>query len=265
MRFHKSEIIFLVFLALIASGTYLVYSSVGQLQTGMRSMGNGPMALRLGEIETTLIAACVLLGTSFVGGLLLIYPLMRLQVRESGKLEVMTRTLTEKSATFQQAALTDALTGLQNRRYFDDALAEYLEEFGRIGRPIGVMIIDLDHFKKVNDTYGHDVGDIVLKELGQCLMEFTRYHDIVARLGGEEFAVVAPNLDMYSLKKLAERIRMAVENLTIRAGSTTLKVTASIGIATWDGQEDGMGLYKRADAQLYHAKNGGRNRVAAAA
>lgn len=265
MRLHKSEIIFLAFLALVAAATYLVYQSYGDVQMLVERARSESAIARLVMLRTNLLIACGLLVISSMVGLVLVYPLMRSQVRQSGELQVMARTLTEKSATFQQAALTDALTGLQNRRYFDDALAEYLEEFGRIGRPIGVMIIDLDHFKKVNDTHGHDVGDMVLKELGKCLLEFTRYHDIVARLGGEEFAVVAPNLDGYALKKLAERIRMAVEAMKIHAGNTQLKVTASIGIATWNGKEDGMGLYKRADAQLYHAKNGGRNRVAAAA
>lgn len=138
-----------------------------------------------------------------------------------------------------------------------------MEEFSRIGRPIGVMVIDLDHFKLVNDTHGHDVGDEVLRALGECLLQFTRYHDIVARLGGEEFAVVAPNLDLPTLTKLAERIRVAISKMNIETENVTLRVTASIGLASWDGVEDGNALLKRADEHLYQAKANGRNRVAA--
>ncbi len=104
----------------------------------------------------------------------------------------MTDALSARSETLEHAALTDGLTGMQNRRYFDDALREYLSEFRKIGKPIGLMILDLDRFKSINDTHGHDVGDEVLRAVSACLRELTRYHDVVARLGGEEFAVVTP-------------------------------------------------------------------------
>src|SRR5690606_33519417 len=136
-----------------------------------------------------------------------------------GKLREMTVSLSARSQTFEQAALTDPLTGMQNRRYFDGALAEYLSEFRRIGKPVGLMILDLDHFKQINDTHGHDVGDEVLRAVAKCLQDMTRYHDVVARLGGEEFAVVAPNMDGDLLLKLAERIRKAIAGLTVVSGN----------------------------------------------
>src|SRR5258705_10463383 len=122
----------------------------------------------------------------------------------------MTVWLSARSETVEYTALADVLTGMQKRRYFDDALKEYIEEFRRIEKPVGLMILDLDHFKEVNDTHGHDVGDEVLREVASCLKDMTRYHDVVARLGGEEFAVVAPNMDNDLLIKLAERIRKAI-------------------------------------------------------
>ena len=137
----------------------------------------------------------MLLATALFFGVFFIYPLIRTQVTEEGKLRAMTDSLSARSETLEHAALTDGLTGMQNRRYFDDALKEYLEEFRRIDRPVGLMILDLDHFKQVNDTHGHDVGDEVLRAVASCLKDMTRYHDVVARLGGEEFAVVAPNMD----------------------------------------------------------------------
>ena len=143
-------------------------------------------------------------------GLFFIFPQIRTQVKEGGKLREMTASLSARSRNLEKAALTDGLTGMQNRRYFDDALREYLGEFRRIDRPVGLMILDLDHFKQVNDTYGHDVGDEVLRSVAKCLKDMTRYHDVVARLGGEEFAVVAPNMDLELLTRFADRMRKAI-------------------------------------------------------
>ena len=165
-----------------------------------------------------LFATGVLLATALFFGVFFIFPLIRTQVKEEGKLRAMTASLSARSETLEQAALTDSLTGMQNRRYFDDALREYLEEFRRISKPVGLMILDLDHFKEVNDTHGHDVGDEVLRAVASCLKDMTRYHDVVARLGGEEFAVVAPNMDNDLLMKLAERIRKAIAAMAIVSG-----------------------------------------------
>ena len=147
-----------------------------------------------------------------------IFPLIRRQVKEEGKLRAMTVSLSARSQTLEHAALTDGLTGMQNRRYFDDALKEYLDEFRRIEKPVGLMIVDLDHFKQINDTHGHDVGDEVLRAVAGCLKDMTRYHDVVARLGGEEFAVVAPNMDSETLVRFAERIRKAIAGMAIVVG-----------------------------------------------
>ncbi|MEP0275418.1 MAG: GGDEF domain-containing protein, partial [Nitratireductor sp.] len=210
-----------------------------------------------------LFASVMLLAVAVFFGMFFIYPLIRTQVKEEGKLREMTASLSARSETLEQAALTDGLTGMQNRRYFDDALREYLHEFRRIGKPIGLMILDLDHFKSVNDTHGHDVGDEVLRAVAGCLRDFTRYHDVAARLGGEEFAVVAPNMDQELLAKLAERIRKAISGLTVVSGNIRLKVTTSVGIAVWDGKETAEDFFRRADRMLYQAKRLGRNRVCA--
>src|SRR5690606_26302256 len=220
-------------------------------------------ASQIAYVNRLLFANGVLLATALFFGVFFIYPLIRRQVKEEGKLRAMTESLSARSETLAQAALTDALTGMQNRRYFDDALREYLMEFRRIGKPIGLMILDLDHFKQVNDTYGHDVGDEVLRAVAGCLRDMTRYHDVVARLGGEEFSVVAPNMTEDQLFKLAERIRKAVAGLVIQAGNVRLRITTSIGLAVWDGKETGEEFYRRADKQLYQAKRQGRNRVCA--
>ena len=214
-------------------------------------------------LSKLLFATGVLLATALFFGIFFIFPLIRTQVKEEGKLRAMTVSLSARSETLEHAALTDGLTGMQNRRYFDDALKEYLDEFRRIDKPVGLMIFDLDHFKQVNDTHGHDVGDEVLRAVAGCLKDMTRYHDVVARLGGEEFAVVAPNMDHDMLVRLAERIRKGIAAMPILSGNVRLKITASVGLAVWDRKESAEEFFRRADKQLYQAKRQGRNRVSA--
>ena len=181
MRFHKSETAFFVFVALIlVSGVLTVYA---YHSLGDYSFDYGPHAHTL-TVVRLLFGSAVLTATALTFGMFFIYPLIRTQVREEGKLRAMTETLSARSQTLEHAALTDSLTGMQNRRYFDDALREYLQEFKRINKPVGLVILDLDHFKTVNDTHGHDVGDEVLKVVANCLRDFTRHHDVAARLGG---------------------------------------------------------------------------------
>lgn len=262
MRFHKSESAFFVFIGVIlAAGVVTVHA--------YSVINNTPAAALAADhvdaqyLRRLLLATGVLLATALFFGSLFIYPLIRKQATEEGKLRRMTASLSARSLTLEQAALTDALTGIQNRRYFDDALREYLSEFRRIEKPVGLMILDLDHFKQINDTHGHNIGDEVLKTVAKCLKDMTRYHDVVARLGGEEFAVVAPNMDAELLLKLAERIRRAIAALVVPSGNARLKITTSVGLAVWDRRETADDFFKRADEMLYEAKRQGRNRVCA--
>lgn len=262
MNFDKSELAFFILIVLIiASGLVLVHA-YGVLAATTDFVGIGSTGDK--DYVARLLFACgALLGAALFFGSFFIYPQIRTQVREQGKLREMTESLSVKSQSLQHAALTDGLTGMQNRRYFDDALREYLDEFRKIDKPIGLMIIDLDHFKAVNDTHGHDIGDEVLRNVARCLRNMTRYHDVVARLGGEEFAVVAPNMEMLTLTTFAERIRKAISGMVVESGNVRLKVTASVGLAVWDRKESQDQLMRRADMQLYQAKRAGRNRVSA--
>lgn len=253
MRFHKAEIAFFVMLAMMAGAAFLSYFLVQDMN-----------ATAISEVVVNRVNIILaLLGAATFFGLAFLYPMIRREFNRADKLHSMAEDLSARSESLEHAALTDGLTGMQNRRYFDDALDEYLAEFSRIKKPLGMMILDLDHFKNVNDTYGHDVGDEVLRRVAQCLQEFTRYHDIVARLGGEEFVIVAPNLSQENIVRLADRIRVAISDLTIATGNVSLKVTVSIGIAVWDSLESGEDFYRRADKKLYNAKRSGRNRVCA--
>ncbi|TPI52217.1 GGDEF domain-containing protein [Mesorhizobium sp. B3-1-7] len=263
MRFHKAESAFFVFIFVILAAGLVTFHAYGQLQDIAADLDTASRADKIVYLNKLLFVTGALLATALFFGTFFIYPLIRGQVREEGKLRAMTVSLSARSQTLEQAALTDGLTGMQNRRYFDDALREYLHEFRRIDRPVGLMILDLDHFKQVNDTHGHDVGDEVLRAVAACLRGMTRYHDVVARLGGEEFAVVTPNMDVELLARFAERIRKAIANMSIMSGNVRLKVTTSVGLAVWDHKESAEDFYRRADRQLYEAKKQGRNRVCA--
>lgn len=263
MSFHKSELAFFVFVSIIMAAGMVTLHAYGVVESAKDVTDIGVWAERAAYLSRLLFGMGVLIAAAVLFGVFFIYPLLRTQALEETKLREMTASLSARSETLEQAALTDSLTGVHNRRYFDDALQQYLEEFGRIEKPVGLMLLDLDHFKSVNDSHGHDVGDEVLRAVAACLKDMTRYHDVVARLGGEEFAVLGPNMDAEHLVKLADRIRRAVAGLVISAGNVRLRVTTSVGLAVWDGQEGGESFVRRADQQLYEAKRLGRNRVCA--
>ncbi|WP_420962761.1 GGDEF domain-containing protein [Brucella sp. IR073] len=261
MRFHKSETSFFILIVFLGGVGIMLYRAWTALEMLRPLAGSSDIAALIDYIGQANGIAALFLAAALLCGVFLIYPQIRFQAQDHGKLRKMTQILSARSESLAQAALTDGLTGMQNRRYFDEALKEYLAQFGRIDKPVGLMILDLDHFKAINDTYGHDVGDAVLREVARCLKDYTRYHDVVARLGGEEFAVVVSNMEKELLVKLANRIRKAIADLTITIDDACLKVTTSIGVAEWDRRESWQDFYRRADQLLYQAKNMGRNTV----
>lgn len=165
-------------------------------------------------------------------------------------------------------AITDALTGLHNRRYMESHLATLAEQNVARGKPLAVMILDIDFFKAVNDTYGHDAGDDVLREFATRIRRSIRGIDLACRYGGEEFVIVMPETDLNVAGKVAERVRRAIaaEPFTIEKGARRIEVTISIGLATLERKDEPVAdVLKRADVALYRAKHDGRNRVVAAA
>ena len=164
-----------------------------------------------------------------------------------------------------EMAVVDALTGLNNRRYLESHLSALVEQAANRGKPLSFMILDIDHFKAVNDTYGHDAGDEVLKGVAQRVKRLIRAADLVCRLGGEEFVVVMPETPMEVAQKVAERLRMIVasEPFEIEAGGTAIPVTISIGLSDRGHDSEPDQLFRRADKALYRSKNAGRNRVSA--
>jgi two-component system cell cycle response regulator len=161
-------------------------------------------------------------------------------------------------------AVTDALTGLNNRRYLDTHLATLVDRSNRRGRPLSVLITDIDHFKAINDTHGHEGGDDVLREFSKRIRGAVRGADLACRYGGEEFVVVMPDTTSEIAAQVAERLRDAVAGAPFRisASGAVAAVTTSVGIATLEVDGEGAdSLMRRADKALYQAKNNGRNQV----
>lgn len=157
-------------------------------------------------------------------------------------------------------AFTDALTGLHNRHAFDRRLQEEYARWSRYNNPLSMIIVDVDHFKNVNDTYGHLAGDKVLHVIGANLKKSTRQIDFTARYGGEEFVVLLPETDLKDAKSVAEKIRQAVEEKPFKSGSNPVRITVSCGVATFQKGDGRKAPFERADEALYLAKRSGRNR-----
>lgn len=172
-----------------------------------------------------------------------------------------------ENARLYLLATTDMMTKLKIHHFFQTQLRECREESRESGRPLAMLLTDIDHFKPFNDTYGHQLGDLVLQEVARVVMENVGPADICARYGGEEFAVILPGKDLNGARKTAEKIRKAVEKLEVpnptNIGARTLKVTISVGIGLFNPALDveNKTLIERCDQALYKAKHGGRNRV----
>ncbi len=238
---------------LYITGAIISLILVGYVFMVQRAGGDLPLLfgrLPMAEFSVGAMVTTLLIGLFFT------IPMLQRTREEQVK-------LTDHAKKLEVEVVTDPLTGLYNRRYFEQALAEYLREFTRLGAPLAVLTLDLDHFKSVNDTYGHDAGDVVLKQLATRLKNLTREHDIVARTGGEEFCIVAPFARADQIRPFAERICRMVGEMRVDIGTVILRPTISIGVAaTTDGIQDGAALVKLSDERLYQAKEAGRNRVA---
>lgn len=175
------------------------------------------------------------------------------QLNEIGSLQTLLR----------EQANRDALTGLYNRRYLDSTIEREIARCKREGHPLSVMLIDIDHFKRINDNYGHQAGDEVLRSLAKLLQ--TRTMDIACRYGGEEFLLLLPDMPIAVAKERAEQFRSAFEETTIGFGSFSITATFSVGLAAYPGHgTSAEALIRAADHALYQAKSAGRNRVAIA-
>ncbi|OLN23912.1 GGDEF domain-containing protein [Domibacillus antri] len=173
------------------------------------------------------------------------------------ELESKKQELVTLNAELQEMALSDPLTGLKNRRFFQERMAAFLQQAETEEVPFSILLIDVDHFKKVNDTFGHPIGDLVLQELAVKLENEIREEDVVARMGGEEFVIILSQTSAKKVRMIAERVR---KNIAYSVWAHTA-VTVSIGAATYEKDDTSITLLSRADGALYQSKKEGRNRV----
>jgi diguanylate cyclase (GGDEF)-like protein len=188
---------------------------------------------------------------------------LQARVNVHHRLARIIRELEESRKALAELAATDSLTKLKNRRLFYTQAAQNLISCRQDGKDMSLLLLDIDHFKKVNDTFGHPVGDIVLVKVAELLTQMVRSVDTVARFGGEEFAALLPETNRLGAAVLGERIRAAIEHEQIVVDGRDIPVTVSIGIATLAAEdvESIDQLLNIADRRLYLAKNSGRNRI----
>jgi len=163
-----------------------------------------------------------------------------------------------------QMTIIDGLTGVCNRKQLDQLLSADILHAERHRRPLSVMMMDIDHFKRINDTHGHLAGDTVLRSLASLLQKRLRSHDRLGRYGGEEFCLILPETSLTSAQQLAEELRAMIEHSEFSADEQIIRVTLSIGVAAYHSGMSMTAMYQRADEQLYAAKHGGRNQVRSA-
>lgn len=183
-----------------------------------------------------------------------------------GRLEAENLDLLMQNRVLSEISARDSLTGLYNRWYVLEKIDSEMNRALRHGSPMSVLMLDIDHFKRVNDSFGHTVGDEVLKIVGQVLRESCRIYDVPGRYGGEEFCIVLPETRVGNTTVVAERIRTRLAATELPVGNASVSVTASIGVAGMDSVSDegvvsAAALIERADRALYAAKHHGRNRV----
>lgn len=189
-----------------------------------------------------------------------IYPVLAARIRSALRLKAAQEELSQANSALQQLASTDTLTGLYNRRHFINLAAAEISRARRYNRPVSLMMIDADHFKNINDTYGHAVGDQALIHIASTCTQLCRESDIIGRIGGEEFLICCPDTDLSGACELAERIKQTIP----KRNDCTSKLpvfTLSIGVSQYRHGDTLDEFMATADAQLYRAKNSGRNQV----
>ncbi|MBX7117097.1 MAG: diguanylate cyclase [Myxococcaceae bacterium] len=233
-----------------------VLQPIAELQDAVRLIGEGELSRRVPPLPGREMAELSNMVNRMAGAL----ESERDNLERS--VDARTRELQELNSRLEQLSVTDALTGIYNHRRFQESLASELLRAHRNLQPFSVLMIDVDHFKKVNDLLGHPIGDELLRQLSAVLGQCLRKSDLLARYGGEEFAALLPGTDKQLALQVAERMRAVVDSEMNSGAEWPQHISISIGVATWpmDGQTK-EALVASADAALYEAKHGGRNRV----
>lgn len=213
---------------------------------------NNPLAQLLYQYRLQIAAVVIL----FLGSLIALHNLhLRRQVA------LRTRELEESRLKAEAEARTDWLTGLPNRRHFIESVKQYIGQAERRGTDLVMLSLDLDYFKKINDTYGHAAGDAALIEIAKQLKQHVRKDDVVARLGGEEFSIICLDTDESRAWQLAERVSAAIVDSKVSYGTQEISCTVSVGMAFWEPGDSYDALLNKADEAMYLAKANGRNQI----
>ena len=207
-------------------------------------------------ISTTLISGT---ASAIAAAVIFYQNLQTCKTKDS--VEKLNKDLLETQKELKRQALTDSLTGLFNRRWIFKAIQKEIARFEKTKRPFSLLLIDIDHFKTVNDTFGHSTGDEALRYFADAMKMTVRERDMIARTGGEEFCVLLPETIKEEAKVVAERIMEALSNLPMQIGGLKISISVSIGISEIQINESSDSVYNRADMALYRAKDCGRNRT----
>ena len=215
------------------------------------------------EIDSALLMEAQFYGAMFLIGKPYDDSQLLAQLSSMVRIKQLQDELRQKMSDLDRLASTDPLTGIYNRRFFLQRMEEEMSRASRHMSPISLLYIDVDLFKSINDTHGHQAGDAVLKQLARIMLRLLRKSDIVGRIGGEEFMIMLPDTDGAAGQIIAERLRKRVENTPFLFNDVSIDVTVSLGVySSPDPEAIGVDEFvNRADAALYEAKEGGRNRV----
>jgi diguanylate cyclase len=254
--------VLLTLVALVAAAalaTWLaagVTGPLGRISGVVERIGAGDLEARV-EVMGAGVMASLAEGVNAMAG-----KVAYTQNELTEQVERVTHELRAQKEAAEKAARTDLLTGLASRRAFTELADSEMHRALRYSTPLSLVMVDLDHFKRINDNFGHRVGDTVLVSFARIVSQQVREVDVVGRLGGEEFAILLPNTDVAEAVRVTERIRLAVANSKLESNGQVIQYTASFGIATFSGHEVSLGGFMdRADVALYKAKRYGRNRV----
>lgn len=234
----------------------MVTTQIGRINKTVELVGHGNLSARVDEARIGVLKPLALGINSMIAQIATTQEDLQHQIRQA------TQELRDQKEAAEQAARTDALTGVASRRAFAEAAEAEMQRAIRYQTELSLLMMDLDHFKVINDTHGHVTGDAVLVSFAQTVLQQVRKVDLVARLGGEEFVVLLPNISSEHAMALAERIRQAVASSHLQVDGFPLKFSVSVGVAQFDRTELTLnGWLARADVALYRAKSMGRNRV----
>lgn len=251
-------------IVLILFALYFSITSLNIINKPSSTLSAGERAAKVSLISSILfmeglIAVLVLLGETHIFFALLLISQSVLVLLFFGATLII--FLSDASQRYKKESITDFLTGLYNRRYFHNRLKEIIVMAQRHLTPVTLIMMDLDHFKHINDTFGHDVGDTVLKQTSKIIKNSLRGSDIAARYGGEEFCIMLPNTSLQGAGLLAERIRENVKAYEFKTKQSSFNVTVSLGVTLIDINGNPDEVLSKADEALYCSKNNGRDQV----